>query len=392
MNYEKKILNLLIDKYEKRKGFAEDKPLHRKVYLDVLKAFPAYGDHANYEAFSDINEAVKLLEGEMFIEVTRKGSVLQKLALNVVHMDAMYAYLRRKPKSLRISQLREVLLRYQDKNPILKAYCVDQFERLDFNQSVMWLGEGTVSELEQLLLATTEALKIEDETYIRDFSVKVFGDSKTFEKLSDKMTALLDTYGDFSERSRILEELNLVKNPTYVHLKGAIKLSIGGQELDLRGLSGDLALSSALLADIGRLELTSGQVMTVENLTSYHTQPCEDSLIIYLGGFHNQVRRTFLKKLYEQNPQAIYLHFGDIDAGGFYILEHLKQMTGIPFEAYRMDVQTLKQYQAYAKPLTATDEKRLSKFIDGPYSEVITYMLENHCKLEQEAVKCGHIL
>lgn len=42
-------------------------------------------------------------------------------------------------------------------------------------------------------------------------------------------------------------------------------------------------------------------------------------MILYLGGYHNTVRRRLLKSIYDIFPEAEYRHFGDIDAGGFEI-------------------------------------------------------------------------
>lgn len=387
MNYEKKILDLLVDKYENSKSFIGDNKRGQSFSISLSKAFPSYIDHSDYEAFSEINEAIRFLERHAYVVGKKKGSVYDKLILNTEDMEAIYGYLHRKPKSIRNANLRKVLMKYRDQHPILMAYCDEQLQRLDQNKSVLWLGEGTINDLEQLLLGVSEALRIEEETYLRDFSVRVYGDSKVFEKLVNKIVGLLYAYGDFSDQHRILGELNLVKNPSYIHIKGALRLVIQEQSLDLSRLNGDLALSAALLEQVQEMELIGNRVLTVENLTSFHTMPCEDRLIIYLGGFHNSVSRKFLKKLYEQNPKAIYEHFGDIDAGGFYILEHLKKMTGIPFQAYRMDISTLEEYADRTKPLTQEDKKRLKRFSEGPYCEVAAYMLKNNCKLEQEAIQ-----
>ena len=105
--------------------------------------------------------------------------------------------------------------------------------------------------------------------------------------------------------------------------------------------------------------------------------------------------------LYEQNREKEYLHFGDIDAGGFYIYEHLKLKTGIPFKILHMNVEVLKKYSMHTKKLTQSDRKRvesLLKKLDSVYADasmdagadyrdVLRYMLENNCKLEQEAVR-----
>ena len=104
-----------------------------------------------------------------------------------------------------------------------------------------------------------------------------------------------------------------------------------------------------MLSDIDRIDVTGNKVITIENLTSFHTFNNKDMFIIYLGGYHNNIRREFIKKIYSQNPKVNFYHFGDIDAGGFYILEHLKQQTGVNFIPYKMDIETLKEYSKYTK-------------------------------------------
>ena len=50
---------------------------------------------------------------------------------------------------------------------------------------------------------------------------------------------------------------------------------------------------------------------------------------------------------------------------------------------YHMDVDTLKKYDTYTKKLTKNDRKRLKSMKNN---EVITYMLKNNVKLEQEII------
>ena len=77
----------------------------------------------------------------------------------------------------------------------------------------------------------------------------------------------------------------------------------------------------------------------------------------------------------------------DIDAGGFYILEHLINKTGIDFKPYNMDIHVLEKYKKYWIPLTENDKTRLKIFLskNSDYNEVIEFMLCNNCKLEQES-------
>ena len=51
-----------------------------------------------------------------------------------------------------------------------------------------------------------------------------------------------------------------------------------------------------------------------------------------------------------------------------------------------MDIAPLQQYSDLTKQLTDNDRKRLQQLTDDEFSKVIQYMLENNCKLEQEAI------
>ena len=96
-----------------------------------------------------------------------------------------------------------------------------------------------------------------------------------------------------------------------------------------------------------------------------------------------------MRKVFGDNPEIIYLHFGDIDAGGFYIHENLCRITGIPFGLWRMSKEELQdvRYAECLLKLTPNDRKRLKKLEeDEKYQDVVHYMLEEGIKLEQEIV------
>lgn len=141
--------------------------------------------------------------------------------------------------------------------------------------------------------------------------------------------------------------------------------------------------------EINSINVIGKRVITIENLTTFNTFNESDTLAVYLGGYHNSHRRSFIKKIYRDNPKAEYYHFGDIDAGGFYILLHLREKTGVDFIPYHMGISELKQYEDYTKKLTDNDVRRLTNLRNSEFSEVVNYMLEHNCKLEQEAFDMG---
>jgi len=132
------------------------------------------------------------------------------------------------------------------------------------------------------------------------------------------------------------------------------------------------------------------KVITIENLTTFFRWSKPESILIYLGGYHNRIRRELLMMIYRQIPDAEYLHFGDIDVGGFEIYEDLCEKTGIPFRTLHMDVETIEKYKEFAKKLTQNDRNRLKnlqeKREECSYSDVIGYMMEYGIKLEQESM------
>lgn len=305
----------------------------------------------------------------------------------------------------------------QKLQPLLR-YIAAQRMRIEKNLNVEYY-QHDLMEYRELLLAVKAVLGNQEEIFIRNFSIQRFHDSKRMEQLKHKVEALLYQYGEYQERDCVLEECGIVRTPTYVMMKGNGKIRIGRdgtagskespgrvsgdageaeQEINLSLMSGDIALSTESVKNLRDVTVMGKRVVTVENLTSFHEYPAGDDFVIYLGGFHNKVKRDFLIRLYQRNPGKEYRHFGDIDAGGFYILEHLKKKTDIPFYSLYMDIETLREYRGDRKPLTQNDRKRLRQLMEEltewvrcgeaaeDYREVLAYMLQEDCKLEQEAV------
>ncbi len=385
--YERTILNTLLDKYEKSKSFNGDNKINQRFFVKIVSLFPKYDDHSNYELFQAVNESIDVLvRKDLILAKISKANVCNEVSLNINNISQVYQYIGRTQKRDINNAVMILLAEYMDKNEILKRFCEPQIERIRANKSIQFFNDD-LREFKSILVAVDNLLKVESETFVRDFSVRVFKDSKLLDQISPKIVNLLYEYGDFPEKDQVLKNLNIVKNPTYVNFKGAGAIVLSGQRINIDLLNGDIAISSSMLEDIESIEITGKLVVTVENLTSFHMAEKKDVFLIYLGGFHNRIRRDFIKKIYLQNPDMEYYHFGDIDAGGFYILEHLRKLTGVNFKPYKMDLDTLSQYRNYSKSLTENDKLRLKRLKGNDFDEVIEYMLENDCKLEQEAIR-----
>ena len=384
--YEKKILNELLDKYENSKSFKGTNKVNQRFKVRISNLFPRYEDHSDYDLFRAVNEEVDILARKGFV-VPREsgGGVIREVYLNVEVMEEVYRYINRVPRDDINAKLEELISGYLGNGEILEIYLKDQLKRIGENRSVRFFS-GDFEEFERILMAVRELEDLQGEQFIREFSVRLYKDSKVFGQIQGKVESLLYEYGDFPEKDEILGNLNLMRTPTYVNFKGSGKISLSGQEIDLSRLDSDIAISSSMLGKIESVQVFKGKVITVENLTSFHRFMEEGYFVLYLGGFHNRVRRDFIRMLHDQNSEARFYHFGDIDAGGFLILEHLRRTTGIKIIPYNMDLDTLKKYEKMGKPLTENDRKRLGKLREGQFREIVEYMLENNVKLEQEAI------
>lgn len=188
----------------------------------------------------------------------------------------------------------------------------------------------------------------------------------------------------------VLVNYNVYKNPSFVYLKGIGKFKVNNQIIDLESLDSELILSSNHIKVLEVVSLNCKEVITVENLDTFYMYSKKERCVIYLGGFHNEIRKILLCKLYDFNNSLHFYHSGDIDAGGFYILRHLIYDTKINFKTKLMDVATLEKYKDKCIRLTDLDKKKLELLKNDNliriYKDVIDYMLVNDVKLEQENI------
>lgn len=395
---KQKTLNKLIDLYEKSKTFTGDNQVNQTFSKSIGELFPKYQDDAEYDFFCDVNEAMKNLEKMELVTLKKKrGDVLEKVCLNTEKLNESYLLLARQPKKDLNNSITELFDKYSG-IPLLDRYFEGQRKNIENNKRVEYY-DGTQKEYEELLYLCREVLLNDEELFIRDFSMKCFGDSKKVESLLSKAQALLYQYGeDYSAKENVFEECGIVRTPTYVYMKGQARISIGKQIIDLSEIKGDIAFSTTSLKEITDIDVLSSRIVTIENLTSFHDVDAKDMFTVYLGGFHNRTKCEFLKLVFLKNPNKRYLHFGDIDAGGFYIFEHLKRKTEIPFDTFYMDIPVLKRHKEMWKTLSENDKRRLKSLLgkkkqntvtssDEVCINTITYMLDHNCKLEQEAVK-----
>ncbi|MCR5739140.1 MAG: DUF2220 domain-containing protein [Lachnospiraceae bacterium] len=446
---QRKLLNTLIDKYERSATFRGESKVKQSFSADPAKLFPKYSDEGEYDYFISVNQDIRDLEKAGYVRCSGINLRIDTVVLNTDMIGDIYRELGRRAKKDSIAVLKEFLereLEYfqrhvlessdgETENAVNRAvggdsetgngtgdavngdsengtggavngvseavcrYAEVQLERLATAKLPEYY-EDSLQDYMDVFTAFRALSGIDEEIFVRDLSVRIFNDSKRLENLRGRISGCLYKYGDFSNKDAVFDELGVVRNPSYVMVKGPVRMTFGRQLLDIGELTGDIALSAKTLQGLTDAHVYGERVITVENLTSFHRYDSHGSeTVIYLGGFHNGVRREFLRMIaVSADSNVTYHHFGDIDAGGFYIYRHLRENTGIDFRPYMMDRDTLIKYEAYSKPLTPNDIRRIERLVAvyenddhkdpsaGTILETLRYMLEKGIKLEQEAV------
>ena len=401
VQYDKKIVNKLLDSYESSTLFTGKNKVNVHIAFPFNRStLPVYFDESSL-AYEEIHAAMRRLEQQGLIKIEwkkgKEGHIISKVVLCTEELEKVYASVSRIPKADLIDQSRELLskLRKCYDTPVYQSLIDYLDDRLENAQPVKeFIDLSDLSETETLLTGIAQIELNDRICYIREFSIEHFHDSKVFETISGKIARAMrmfnEEYKD-KELDEILAEYGIYHTPNYVYFKGNVSLAIGDNEYRIGELHQGIGISGE---DIDRICIRDAaqirKVITIENLTTFFRWAEPDSLMVYLGGYHNRVRRTLLRKIYHTLPNADYYHFGDIDVGGFLIYEDLCRKTGIPFKRYRMDLENLQQYEKYGKALTENDRIRIEKIIkenpDAEYADVLEYMLSAGVKLEQECM------
>ena len=223
----------------------------------------------------------------------------------------------------------------------------------------------------------------------------MYGDSKYFENVTlQPVCSTLRKYSklDFREgelHDEILLFYHIAREPQKLCIKGKMIINISGKEIDISGFSEGIEFQASDLINIQSVKLMAPKFMTIENRTSYLRYNKDDVVVFYLGGYANRYQRDFIKMVYASNMDTCYFHFGDIDAGGFWIHHNLCEVTGVNFALFSMSVDELenREFVSCLHELSSNDRARLQELMKSDvYEDVVQYMLCNNVKLEQEII------
>ncbi|TIX60522.1 MAG: hypothetical protein E5V28_01330 [Mesorhizobium sp.] len=185
----------------------------------------------------------------------------------------------------------------------------------------------------------------------RTFSRLTVGDSKALEKnLPQVAAAMAKIFASTEEQTRLdpeelLASAGIRRLPQPILLHGDV--SLNGRSFPVMpyvGIPPDCAGGIGLLTN-------PDYVLTVENFTSFvrhirEVARSERALVIYSGGFPSRPTLATIVRLAAQ-AQVPTFHWGDMDAGGVRIFQHLERhLAGfdIPLRPHMMDTELLRRF------------------------------------------------
>lgn len=394
---QREVLSALLDVYEGSKTYRGENARNQSFSIKPEKIFPEYDDdYTDQDRVNAFNRDMHALKQKGLVELNmdRNGNVIRRIILNRENLPQVYALLGRQDITLLRQEEIRLYQKYLGLHPILDGFCKEQIHRLNNYKNADYardVAENILELLKTILTNTRDILE-------RELSIEVLSDTKLFENsYRSRVCRIIERYGeidrelsDMEKRDReriILEEFHVLSNPSYIYFKGNVEISYTDGSTVTARPNNPIAISSEVTDLISHVRLNCHRVITVENLASYNRIRNEGDVFIFLSGYHNRAKQHFLKKLWQDNNSVKWYHFGDIDPDGYYILKNLIAGTGISFEPVYMGVDELKEYGRYCKRLEDNDVKKAASLKNaGFYGEVMDYMLENNCKLEQEII------
>lgn len=400
-NIQKQILQKLLTKYESSKTYKGTNSVVQNFSIKPTDIFKEYEkDSTDINVIEDFEKQCKLLESEGLIQLAWKYERIAKIIS--IATEENWNKIRiilcvKDKKERRKADIAFYSSIYEDSNSeqIVKDFCKYQIERLENDKEAEYFQEDS----KNIISLLNFILKNKYEILERELSISVLANSKTWEekykrkvlkvlRQSKHFDSLIENCADEKEINKvILEECNVYSNPSYVYFKGNGKITFENGECLTVYTDIPFALYSPSINKITSFEIEDSKIMTIENLTSFNRIKESETFFIFLSGYHNSVKQLFLEKIYQQNTNKAYYHFGDIDPDGFFILGNLQKKTHIDFIPYKMGIEELEKYSDFSKTLEENDITKANSLIEkGKFIEIMNYMLENNIKLEQEII------
>lgn len=325
-SYIKDVLFQLIQKHNKRNIKYSGKEINRSISVRPKDFYKKYGtDSGDTETEKSFNEAMAILEEKAFVVIsrTRYSDDIIKISLNDDKVAEINKYLEKEfnitPRSFLVSEAKGLIKKYKGSGELTDYYSKQLLYKLEHT-----VNEVDIDKEEKTLRMLSFIENNEEELFVREVSMIVFGSSKIFEEhpfyeniCTIVRNATNNPKNEESAIDDILKDYHINNVDQGILLKGNITVSISGYKLSISNLTNGISLTSSDIPSIDYIKINSDKFMTIENKTAFYRLDDKEFSVMYLGGFANRHQVELLKKIIKENPNVEYYHFGDIDIGGF---------------------------------------------------------------------------
>ncbi|WP_377071728.1 Wadjet anti-phage system protein JetD domain-containing protein [Ruminococcus bicirculans (ex Wegman et al. 2014)] len=401
MNYQSRILNELIDKYENSKHYSDGTAFTKRVIIYCRDLIDVTDHDLNAQFISDVSE----LKERKFVDCdwVRKDLVVDRIWLILDNVNDIYAFLGRKSRNDTVNEVLEEIERLSENiiTDWIKEYLISQYELIREKNKLIGIWKSDIKLIREILSALREIDRLNGKTVsMRTFSINLYSDSKYFERnikkyiadIAGKYEPDLREAEELSERE-ILQQLGIVMMPEIFEFCGDLIIKFKNGAVDFSPIRNGSCISGDCVEDIQSAEIKGvSRIIFIENKTNY-SEYClksrnSDELVIFHGGFYSPQRGAFFKTIYNAAANIPIYFWADIDYGGFKMFARLKNNIIPGLQPMNMSVEAHKNHSH--RLLERSDEyieKLLKLCNDENYSEfydVIQAIADSHGTVEQE--------
>lgn len=278
--------------------------------------------------------------------------------IDLVDMQALARFLGSSTYADQLNQTIEQLEQLKSEFPVIQ----EMIERWSSMAKVRKLGpqdSGSWIDAAKIIRACAARSQEAIADPVREFSARLFLDSKRIEALTPQLDILLSGSIEDSPRAaaQVWQELGLFREEHPVLLAGHVHIARDRSTSLIDAPYMGLPAAAILRA----LSLVT-EVITIENKTTFHSEAKrrqdDKVLLIYTAGMPSPAWRAMYRRLLESLPRTtpIY-HWGDIDEGGFRIASTIAAVArgaGFSLQPYGMspeDVPLKMRVRASARTL-----------------------------------------
>lgn len=411
-DYQKWVLNTLLDKYEQSTAFRTG-VFNRRILLSLQKENSLQEVMEQPDEKRLFHTVLAQLKAQGLVDYSwvkyEQGNLVDKVWLVPEKINDCYQALSRTPAADLLETFQKAVSACLAELPQASdfaAYLRDMMQYVSTKKKLrapftedMVLNKNLLQCLVQLDRCPNQMERV--------FSGHYFGDSKYFEHvlrskviriLKELQKRALETEEDENNLlsdDDLLIARGLYRWPEIFEFNGALVFHMDdGTCMDTTAQKYGAYINSDAVKHLLAIDGADiRRVIFIENKANYidfqSRQKESGDLIVYHGGFYSPMKGLLFTKIYEGCQNAGFYHWSDIDLGGFQLFHRLQTHIISIVQPLFMDVKTLQSHAASCMEIkTSHYLNRLSALLDDPeyavFREVLQYMIAHRVRLEQE--------